>query len=278
MKAKSKSNILLLSISLISIAIAIYFGVKLENVEKKLSLVKNNSKTVTDSLQLKQDKVIDSLLLVGDYKNAISNLDSINSNDITDRGYNNLRYILASEIFEAKVKISNLKKDIRNKSASDLNKTTIDNYSKNLDSLNLSLKIANIEITGLEKQLEVAGGNGYLFFKTSKGTQLHYVGAIKNDKANGYGIAILDSGSRYEGMWKNNERHGKGKFYWDDGDYYEGNYLNDKRNGYGVYHWKNGEKYVGEWKNDKRNGEGGFYNQNGKLKTKGVWKDDVFIE
>ena len=142
------------------------------------------------------------------------------------------------------------------------------------DSLILALQAAQSKINSLQNRPRPTSSNGYLKFKTSKGTPLHYVGQVKGQKANGFGIALLETGSRYEGNWKNNMRHGKGKFYWNDGEHYEGSYQNDKRHGTGTYFWENGEKYVGEWADDQRNGQGKFYNKKGKIKASGVWEKD----
>ena len=142
------------------------------------------------------------------------------------------------------------------------------------DSLILALQAAQSKINSLQNRSRPSSSNGYLKFKTSKGTQLHYVGRVKDQKANGFGIALLETGSRYEGNWKDNMRHGRGKFYWSDGQHYEGSYKNDKRHGTGTYFWENGEKYVGEWEDDQRNGQGKFYNKKGKLKANGIWEKD----
>ncbi|MGB6153345.1 MAG: hypothetical protein WBG48_15305 [Pricia sp.] len=142
------------------------------------------------------------------------------------------------------------------------------------DSLSFALEKTKVRLSSLRRQLQQKSFGEYMTFKSKKGNLLHYVGQVKNGKANGNGIAILETGSRYEGEWKDNERSGEGNFYWADGEHYEGSYANDMRNGLGTYYWPNKEKYVGEWKNDQRNGEGTFYGSDGKIVAKGIWKDD----
>ncbi|QCW99924.1 hypothetical protein FGM00_07355 [Aggregatimonas sangjinii] len=142
------------------------------------------------------------------------------------------------------------------------------------DSLSFALEKAKVELNNLRRQLQLKSFGEYLTFKSKKGNLLHYVGQVKNGQANGTGIAILDTGSRYEGEWKNNQRSGRGIFYWADGQHYEGSYANDMRNGLGTYYWPNKEKYVGQWKNDKRDGQGAFYGADGKVVAKGIWKAD----
>jgi hypothetical protein len=118
----------------------------------------------------------------------------------------------------------------------------------------------------------------FLNLISSKGKQFEYLGDIENQKANGYGIGIYESGSIYKGYWKDNQRHGKGIFTWKDGERYDGHYAADLRHGEGTYIWKNGEKYTGEWKEDQRHGKGTIFKKNGKIKNSGVWEADKLIK
>lgn len=149
---------------------------------------------------------------------------------------------------------------------------------REMDSLNFALEKAQLELSGLRRRLKEKSYGEYLTFKNEKGTLVYYVGQVKNGKAHGYGIALMETGSRYEGEWKNNQRHGQGSFYWEDGQYYVGEYRNDRRNGNGAYFWPNGEKYVGDWKNDRRSGEGKFYDGGDQLVAQGTWKGDKLVE
>lgn len=146
------------------------------------------------------------------------------------------------------------------------------------DSLNFVLEKTRVQLTRLSRQLKQKSFGEYLTFKSKKGNQLHYVGQVKNGKANGFGIALLDTGSRYEGEWKDNQRQGEGTFYWADGQYYVGTYEGDKRSGFGTYYWPNGEKYAGEWKEDKRSGTGKFFDADGDIVTGGRWQDDKLVD
>lgn len=115
----------------------------------------------------------------------------------------------------------------------------------------------------------------FLQFGTGKkGETVNYLGEMKNDKANGKGVAVWKNGSTYQGDWKDNLRHGNGEFTWADGEKYTGEYQNDLRHGTGAYITKNGERYEGEWAEDKRDGEGRLYDKSGKLKLEGIWKAD----
>ncbi|QSE96477.1 MORN repeat-containing protein [Fulvivirga lutea] len=145
------------------------------------------------------------------------------------------------------------------------------------DSLIFALDKANHQINNLERQLKQDTRGDYITFKTKKGREVHYVGSVKNKMANGKGIGLLNTGSRYEGYWKDNMRHGEGKFFWPDGEYYEGSYVNDERSGIGTYSWPNGDRFKGEWAGDMRNGQGVFYNKEGEVIAKGIWKNDELV-
>ena len=149
---------------------------------------------------------------------------------------------------------------------------------RKVDSVLFVLKKSRMKIQNLQRQLEQKAAGEYLTFQSSKGSKVHYVGQVKNNKAHGEGLALLETGSRYEGDWKENQRHGEGAFYWPDGEYYIGEYKNDKREGRGTYYWPNGEKYVGEWADDKRNGKGSFYNEEGEIITSGIWQNDELVQ
>jgi hypothetical protein len=146
------------------------------------------------------------------------------------------------------------------------------------DSLNFTLEKMKVQLVRLQREFRDKSFGEYLKFKSKKGNQLHYVGQVKNGKANGFGIALLDSGSRYEGQWKDGQRQGEGTFYWPDGEYYVGTYENDKRSGFGTYYWPNGEKYAGEWKEDKRSGSGKIIGTRGDVVAGGEWADDELVE
>ncbi len=151
-----------------------------------------------------------------------------------------------------------------------------DDYKDKIEALVTEIAEKDVSISTLEEQLENNRNKEPLLLESSKGTKFRYLGDLNKDKANGYGVAVYDSGSTYEGEWKNNMRHGEGAFSWKDGESYTGTYKNDMREGYGIYVWKNGDKYEGEWKNDSRHGEGKLMDKNGSVKKEGLWESDSF--
>ncbi len=264
-------------IALLAMIAALYFGV--QNTKLKASnkaLIKEAETSGIDTLKSNLFS-IDSLLIDGDYPQALDLYKDLNNDSLFGEYFNmDLRIEMSQKLAELS-KTRSYRKRVKTGQKFD----SLEGSFQDIGSLNtsdLSLEQAQLEVKRLKAQLSNSNSSDYLEFKTSKGTKLHYVGAVKNNKANGYGIAILDTGSRYEGQWKNNLRHGQGKFYWNDGEIYEGEYSNDRREGYGTYYWDNGEKYVGEWKEDARNGKGEFYNKRGKLKASGVWENDKLVE
>ncbi|MCO5231082.1 MAG: hypothetical protein M9958_08000 [Chitinophagales bacterium] len=116
----------------------------------------------------------------------------------------------------------------------------------------------------------------YLRFKIGK-NNVYYTGDIVNGKADGIGKGVFDNGLVYEGQWDNNSKQGKGKEFFPDGSFYEGSFSNNMRSGIGTYVSKYNEKYVGQWENDMQQGQGTLYDKKGKVKYKGEWKANVFI-
>lgn len=281
----TRKKIIVLSVLLLVLvtALAIYFKFKVNNLTQQLTIVQCELENKASLEQNDAVKKLDSLIFLGDYAKAYQlSLEMQNFPIFATENSMQLRFKMASDY----VAINNVileKNNNRKGIKSNFNKETIVNNLVN-DSVasvdNVAISVDTVQHTKQNLKLlsKPEKKDVYLTFETTKGTSLHYVGTAIDNKANGYGIAILKSGSRYEGYWKDNERHGKGKFFWNDGEYYEGEFENDKRSGIGTYYWTNGDKYIGEWKDDKRNGKGKFYNKKGKLKASGTWKEDELVE
>ena len=253
--------------------LAIYFATQHQQAEKQLVEYLKTSKVEIDKVNLSTN-LIDSLLFAGDYKKAMKLTEELSQGQaFSEENPLNFRYRIAKSMADMQRKMSTRQVNPVPKTSLEEMETTSED-----DSLQTELYKIQSELAKLKQKLDRKPKSKYLQFKTSKGTALHYVGTIENNQATGFGIALLETGSRYEGEWKEGQRHGTGKFFWDDGQRYEGEYKNDMREGLGTYFWVNGEKYVGEWKNDQRNGRGEFYNKRGKLKTTGIWKNDILIE
>lgn len=276
---KAKYILVLLIISIITSIMSFYFAVKMKSAEDKLKSINETKSTLNTNFVIEDTKKIDSLLLKRDYNIALKYIDSILFiKDINLDKDLRFRRIITSDFILAKNELENLQKIKVKKKLSQNDTITLNQNNQDNSEIYLELESAKLEIEILKTKIESLKADGYLSFQTSKGVELHYVGNLVNEKANGYGIAILESGSRYEGEWQNNKRHGKGKFIWDDGDYYQGDYFNDMREGTGTYYWQNGEKYVGDWKGDMRNGRGEFYSRRGKIKASGIWENDKLVK
>lgn len=130
------------------------------------------------------------------------------------------------------------------------------------------------ELNAKNEQLALKDKLQVLSFRSESGNLIHYLGEVKEGKANGGGVGIWDTGGIYKGDWKDNKRHGQGNYKWKDGHVYEGTFVNDTRDGNGTYIWSSGEKYVGEWKNNKRNGKGVLYDKDNNIQFEGEWLND----
>ncbi len=279
----SKTNLILYSaIALLSVAI-VYSFFKNKQLHRKLEESKKNETTISEILTRSRAlSQIDSLLVKGEYKSAINAYKKQYSTVVTDGNRDiQFRIELAEQLIELSDDTNDEDSTLVNQQLLDENQNSWSEEFggiRKYDSLSFVLKKTRVQLEKMKKLLQKKSYGTYLTFKNTKKHKVHYVGQVRKEKANGYGVAILDTGSRYEGEWLDNVRHGEGSFYWVDGQYYVGQYQNDRRNGSGSYFWPNGEKYVGGWKNDQRDGEGAFYNKDGKIVTKGIWKNDKLIK
>lgn len=276
MKKRVLIPYLLLASSLL-ITIGLFFRVNaLQNSVNQLG---SNKETLSKTVSVYENLFSkDSLLLKEDYNSALSEYEKIaHELGSEDKGIQ-LRIALAKKMRGYVEERKTKQKDTVTNDSLPQNKVVSPLEIERYDSLSFAHEKAKIQLNRLRKQLKEKSFGEYLTFKSKKGNQMHYVGQVRNNRANGYGIALLDTGSRYEGEWKDNQRHGEGTFYWPDGEYYIGSYVNAKRSGYGTYYWPNGEKYVGYWQDDKRNGEGEFFAKDGNLLTSGIWENDKLVE
>jgi len=154
----------------------------------------------------------------------------------------------------------------------------LDSLKKNKSEKSLSAKekIAALEkeLEDKDKKLRQKSESEILTFRNAKGSLVHYIGSVREGKANGNGTGIWETGGIYKGEWKNNQRHGQGSYTWKDGHRYEGTFIDDIREGHGAYFWASGEKYEGQWKNNQRHGEGTLYDKDNNVQFKGMWEND----
>lgn len=279
----TKTNRVIYAALTISILVALYSIFQTQKLKKKLRDVESREiKHAKDSIKEKKLFRIDSVLITGDYQSALDSYQQEFGETINDGNLNIKFRIEMAQQFMNLNKEAAMKNSAKDSSAiADSNTFAAANSPSQLrayDSLAFALEKTKTQLSRIKKRLTNTSYGAYLTFRNPKKHQLHYVGQVKNNKANGHGIAIFDTGSRYEGNWSDNLRQGEGSFYWLDGQYYKGAYDNDLRNGLGTYVWPNGEKYVGQWKNDQRDGKGIFYNKDGKVVTKGIWEKDKLVK
>ncbi len=279
---KNKYHIIIYILLVIVAAVAFYFYWETRTLKEDFETYKIEQANDSSALLQQELQTIDSLLFAGQYTLAQQKyrerLQS-NPNLLSDRLESRLRFLGQFTNYKKRALAarSDSSKEQTGEDFGKLIKPAAADTRK-LDSMAFVIKKDRLKIKNLQKQITQKSAGEYLTFESGKGSKVHYVGAVKNGKANGRGLALLETGSRYEGQWKNNLRHGEGAFYWPDGEYYIGAYENDKRQGKGKYFWPNGEKYVGDWENDKRNGKGSFYNEEGQIITSGIWRNDELVE
>jgi len=272
-----KVNILTYAAVAVLAFVCIYFVYQTITLKQE---VKNLINANINLNNVKEEEAItraDSLVIAGNYSDALEDYQKISTNN----GLNvELRQTMTKRLLSLKNQIGKTNKEgfITKNDTNSINPQKTGSSIKDIDSLSFALEKAQMQLKSVREQMSENSFGKYITFKSTKGNRLHYVGGVKNKKANGYGIAILDSGSRYEGNWEDNKRHGQGTFYWIDGEHYQGTYKNDLRSGQGTYYWTNGEKFVGNWSADKRNGEGTFYGKDGQVVTSGIWKDDKLVK
>jgi hypothetical protein len=266
----SKSAILLPLILLVGLCGYLFY--KNKQLSTKVEQFRMTSEDEGDLVQRqRQLSTADSLLIRGEYRRAIQEYHELSDDPDFSTEF---RLVAAKRLQQMEQRTRELESPQRTKDSISTTLETVPQAQRTIDSLNFALEKSRRQLQNIKNQVRNRVYGEYITFTSGKGNKLHYVGEVKHKKATGYGIAILDSGSRYEGEWLNNERHGKGVFYWIDGEHYEGEYKNDQRSGMGTYYWTSGEKFTGHWENDMRNGYGIFYGKDGNVITKGYWEDD----
>ncbi|MCL6265907.1 MORN repeat-containing protein [Flagellimonas myxillae] len=268
----------------LTIGFAGFYFIKAKNLQQQLESEKEMQQDIAsiDVVEEEDLTAIDAMIIDGDdYSEALKAYqEKYEEHQAAEEAELQLRISLTQKLLELDRKPQQDSAIAELQQRLDSLTTVIETAPKEVqqyDSLNFVLEKSKVQIARMQRQLKQKSFGEYLTFTNAKGSQMHYVGQVKDGKANGYGVAILSTGSRYIGEWKNNERHGEGSFYWADGQYYSGNYVNDKRSGEGTYHWPNGEKFVGLWKDDERMGEGAFYGKKGDIVASGVWENDELV-
>ncbi|WP_339704727.1 hypothetical protein [uncultured Kriegella sp.] len=273
-----KRTIILYLLLATSVVTALFFLFRTQGLKQQLK--ETELKQTRLEVQVDEHKKlmrIDSMLVDGNYNSALREYTFQLENKLGNDSIGlQLRIALAENLKRMEASNNTQIDSLALKALDSLQETSkvTPREIRQYDSVSFALEKMKVQLQTMQRQQRKKSFGEYLRFKSQKGNQLHYVGQVQNKKANGYGIALFDTGSRYEGQWKDNQRHGEGTFYWPDGEYYIGSYINDRRNGNGTYYWPNKEKYAGQWKDDKRNGQGTFYGADGKVVTSGVWKND----
>lgn len=276
--------------SCVALIALIALGIKQHSVNKLESQLAEISSAQWDADRelktLKASLQIDSLLAEGKFDQAFSAQQSMSDqneerefSDNTSRGIQ-LRMAVIADLLRQRDQLQQMVAQQADTVPTEIWTPATNSVAsvRQLDSLQFALEKAELELSALRRRVKSNTPSEYLTFKNNKGKLVYYLGEVKNGKANGRGVGLLETGSRYEGEWKDNRRHGEGAFYWPDGEYYIGSYEFGRRSGQGTYYWPNGDKYVGHWKNDRRSGEGAFYGEGEEIVAQGTWKEDKLVE
>jgi hypothetical protein len=292
-------DVLLIILLLLSIAASIVFF--LQNSELKTEIKdqlqsQGAFQSKFDSLLNKFDylskkSTADDYFIQGDYEKSFeiySELVEMNEDkDLLGGRKNIFQVYMSDESKIAELQVLRLKEDSLFKEISHLSDSigalqksyiaSIEQSKKQAQNLKVQFDQLEANLNSLKKQYnEVSENRNLVTFRSSSGNKVHYIGDMVNNRANGFGIGIWDTGGVYKGEWRNNRRNGKGRYEWVDGEWYEGNYADDQREGFGVYYKRNGERYEGNWKENKRHGEGKVYDKNEQIINEGVWNEDVY--
>ena len=210
---KSNHLIAAYAIAVVAAIMALYFGFHSKGLKDQMTAEKVATQKLASRLALHEALLEgDSLVIRGDYNNAIrSYQESVIPETESDGAALELRMAFAKAFLELnsrpRVNDSNLIAEADTAIAPTLQLSELD--INKMDSLGFALEKMRAQVSRLQKQLRKKANGQYLTFTTSKGSLVHYVGEVKNKKANGIGVALLSTGSRYEGQWKNNQRHGQ---------------------------------------------------------------------
>ncbi|TVQ25527.1 MAG: hypothetical protein EA382_06810 [Spirochaetaceae bacterium] len=104
-----------------------------------------------------------------------------------------------------------------------------------------------------------------VLFAACQSPQRKAVGCISGDCTNGYGVFILENGSRYEGEFLEGIRTGQGKLIWADGREYTGEFMDNQPHGSGVLIQPDGSRYEGDFREGKLSGNGTLWFSDGRI-------------
>lgn len=286
-KGKGRVRFMLITLLVILLVATGYLLQQKSLAERQLEEQSARNKELTEQKQFFNEQArIDTLLLEGKTDEAMELYeDQISRADSSYKALAKAHFQVAKKLVETQQQYREesryrniaLKEEKQLKNLRDSLKEVSHSYSARRDSLSREIISTRKRMQSLQREINEKAGRNFLTFNSSKGNKVYYMGEIEDDKANGQGVGIWLTGSKYEGKWKDNMRHGEGVFEWEDGERYEGEYRNDLREGQGVYYWSNGQKYVGGWADDKRSGEGVFYDQEGEVLAEGLWKNDELV-
>ena len=195
--------VLRLALAITSI-IAVIFGIRTFQLQKNLDIAMNTQIRAVEERAIQKDLIrIDSILLQGKYEDAFKAYKA-KSGEVESPGFSGIdvRMTLLEEVMRLKNEqyLTSLQLDRTESVDSTSSGMALPSATRRkVDSLSFALEKANLQLQFYNKQMANKSYGEYLTFTNSKGSQMHYVGHVQHGKANGYGVALLNTGSRYVG-------------------------------------------------------------------------------
>ncbi|MEN1783791.1 MAG: hypothetical protein AAGF77_01520, partial [Bacteroidota bacterium] len=211
---KTYRPITVLSVLLcLALGLMLYYRWTANQKGERLTEVSDKIASLERQIELqRQLSKADTLLVQGRYEDALTHYENQEATIIENEGVGvALRMAIAERLLafeDGLVPKSNAKEAEVEVDSSEVKAPITTLTLHQMDSLVFALEKAKVQVTRMRKQRQSKSSGAYLTFTNSKGSKLHYVGEIKNGKANGYGVALLNTGSRYVGEWKDNQRFG----------------------------------------------------------------------
>ena len=206
-KLRSKSLLTTLVLFIVSGCLALYFFVRTQVLQNELKATRTTVAEQTKKEELVVSlQGIDDLLLQGQYQQALEDYENqLSSADST-----------ALPIIEKRIQLTRslmaMQQTIHENNRSTDDTVTVDSTAiamistpdeiRKFDSLQFAIEKIKVQLDNAQQQLKQKAFGEYLTFTNIKGNTIYYVGEVRNKMANGKGVALYSTGSRYQGSWK----------------------------------------------------------------------------
>ena len=91
-------------------------------------------------------------------------------------------------------------------------------------------------------------------------------------------VCLYNGGEKYLGAMDQDKRNGYGIYTASDNSVYFGNFVDGYRSGWGTCRYADGSYYKGAWKNDQPLGPGRVFSKSGELSAEGLFEDGKLVK